>query len=51
MNGKTAPDSFNVQLDEVSFPILMAWQSGLASDAALYPHVAAAADCTFAGRS
>ena len=44
LNGKTAPDSFNVQLDEVAYPILMAWQSGLAGDAALYPHVAAAAD-------
>jgi glucan 1,4-alpha-glucosidase len=44
VNGKLAPDSFNVQLDEVAFPILMAWQSGLANDATLYPHVAAAAD-------
>ena len=44
LNGKPAPDSFNVQLDEVAYPILMAWQSGLAGDAALYSHVAAAAD-------
>jgi glucoamylase len=44
VNGKTAPDSFNTQLDEVAYPILMAWQSGLASDASLYSHVAAAAD-------
>ena len=44
LNGKTAPDSFNVQLDEVAYPILMAWQSGLAGDASLYAHVAAAAD-------
>lgn len=44
VNGKLAPDSFGVQLDEVAFPILMAWQSGLASDASLYSHVAAAAD-------
>ena len=44
LNGKTAPDSFNTQLDEVSYPILMAWQSGLANDTTLYPHVAAAAD-------
>ena len=29
LNGKTAPDSFNIQLDEVAFPILMAYQSGL----------------------
>lgn len=44
VNGALAPDSFNVQLDQVAFPILMAWQSGLASDADLYPRVAAAAD-------
>jgi glucan 1,4-alpha-glucosidase len=44
VNGKVAPDSFNTQLDECAFPILMAWQSGLAGDAALYPHVAAVAD-------
>lgn len=44
VNGKVAPDSFNTQLDECAFPLLMAWQSGLAGDAALYPHVAAAAD-------
>ena len=44
VNGKVAPDTFNTQLDECAFPILMAWQSGLAGDKALYPHVAAAAD-------
>ncbi len=28
-NGKTAPDSFNTQLDECAYPILMAYQLGL----------------------
>jgi glucan 1,4-alpha-glucosidase len=44
INGKTAPDSFNTQLDEVAYPILMALQSGLAGDTTLWPHVQAAAD-------
>jgi glucan 1,4-alpha-glucosidase len=44
VNGKTAPDSFNTQLDEVAFPILMALQSGLAGDATLWPHITAAAN-------
>ena len=44
VNGKTAPDSFNTQLDEAAFPILMAYQSGLASDPTLWPHVRAAAN-------
>ena len=35
VNGKTAPDSFGVQLDEVAFPLLMADQLGL-TDASLY---------------
>jgi glucan 1,4-alpha-glucosidase len=35
LNGKTAPDSFNTQLDECSYPILMAWTLGM-NDAALY---------------
>lgn len=43
LNGKTAPDSFGTQLDEVAYPILMAYQSGLGGDGALWPHVAAAA--------
>ena len=29
VNGKTAPDSFNTQLDETAYPILMAQQLGL----------------------
>jgi glucoamylase len=35
VNGKTAPDSFGVQLDETAFPILMADQLGM-TEAALY---------------
>ena len=31
-NGKPAPDTGGLQLDETSYPILMAWQSGLAGD-------------------
>jgi glucan 1,4-alpha-glucosidase len=44
VNGRTAPDTGGDQLDESSFPILMAYQAGLAGDAALWPHVRAAAD-------
>ncbi len=44
-NGKPAPDTGGLQLDETSYPILMAWQSGLAHDALLYhDHVIPAAD-------
>src|SRR5205085_182951 len=44
VNGKTAPDSFNTQLDECAYPILMADQLGL-TDAALYAdHVKPAAN-------
>jgi glucoamylase len=45
LNGKVAPDTGGLQLDETSYPILMDWQSGLASDGALYrDHVVPAAD-------
>jgi glucoamylase len=44
VNGKLAPDSFNTQLDEVAYPILMVLQSGLAGDDVLWPHVQAAAN-------
>jgi glucoamylase len=37
VNGKTAPDSFGTQLDEVAYPILMARTVGL-TDAAFYTH-------------
>ena len=44
-NGKSAPDTGGLQLDETSYPILMDWQSGLASDTSLYRnHVIPAAD-------
>ncbi len=44
-NGKVAPDTGGLQLDETSYPILMAWQSGLAHDSSLYTnHVIPAAD-------
>jgi glucoamylase len=44
-NGKKAPDTGGDQLDETSYPILMAWQSGLAGDRTLYrDHIKKAAD-------
>jgi len=44
VNGKTAPDSFNTQLDECAYPILMAYQLGM-KDASLYEnHVKPAAN-------
>ena len=44
VNGKTAPDSFGTQLDEVAYPILMADQLGL-TDATLYSaHIKPAAN-------
>src|SRR3989454_9758208 len=44
LNGKVAPDSFNTQLDEVAYPIVMAYQLGM-TDAALYQnHVRPAID-------
>lgn len=45
VNGKKAPDTGGDQLDETAYPILMAWQSGLAGDRALWnDHVRKAAD-------
>jgi glucoamylase len=44
VNGKTAPDSFGTQLDEVAYPILMARTVGM-TDAAFYQdHIKRAAD-------
>jgi glucoamylase len=44
-NGKPAPDTGGTQLDETSYPILMAWQAGLAADGDLYRnHIIPAAD-------
>jgi glucan 1,4-alpha-glucosidase len=45
VNGKSAPDTGGDQLDQTSYPILMAWQSGLAGDTTLWQqHVRPAAD-------
>jgi glucoamylase len=45
LNGKVAPDTGGLQLDETSYPILMVWQSGLAGDGSLYRnHIIPAAD-------
>jgi glucoamylase len=45
LNGKAAPDTGGLQLDETADPILAAWQAGLASDASLYAgHIKPAAD-------
>jgi glucoamylase len=45
LNGKAAPDTGGLQLDETADPILAAWQAGLASDRSLYEgHVKPAAD-------
>jgi glucoamylase len=45
VNGKSAPDTGGTQLDETAYPILMALQSGLASDTALWrQHIRPAAD-------
>ena len=45
LNGKPAPDTGGLQLDETSYPILMDWQSGLQHDQQLYTqHVIPAAD-------
>ena len=45
LNGEAAPDTGGLQLDETAYPILMAWQSGLGGDNALYlGHVRPAAD-------
>jgi glucoamylase len=45
LNGKAAPDTGGLQLDETADPILAAWQAGMAGDAALYvEHIRPAAD-------
>ena len=45
VNGKQAPDTGGDQLDETAYPILMAYQAGLKSDADLWSdHVKKAAD-------
>jgi glucoamylase len=44
LDGTKAADAFNDQLDESSYPILMALQSGLGPDNTLWPHVKLAAN-------
>jgi len=44
VNGRTAPDSFGVQLDEVAYPILMARTVGLTDPAFYRDHIKRAAD-------
>ncbi|HEY2078004.1 MAG TPA: hypothetical protein VGH53_16860, partial [Streptosporangiaceae bacterium] len=45
LNGKAAPDTGGLQLDETADPILAAWQAGMAGNAALYvDHIRPAAD-------
>jgi glucoamylase len=45
VNGKPAPDTGGIQLDETAYPILMALQSGLGGDATLWrQHIRPAAD-------
>jgi glucoamylase len=44
LNGAKAPDTGGDQLDETSYPILLAYQAGLAGDDALWPKIMAAAD-------
>ena len=42
-NGKQAPDSFNTQLDEVAYPIVMAYQLGLTGKSLYRNHIRPAA--------
>jgi glucoamylase len=45
LNGKAAPDTGGTQLDETAYPILMALESGLTGDTALWQdHIRPAAD-------
>jgi glucoamylase len=43
LNGKPAPDSFNTQLDECSYPILMAWTLGMTDSTLYQQHIRPAA--------
>jgi glucan 1,4-alpha-glucosidase len=44
LNGKVAPDSFNTQLDEVAYPIVMANQLGMTDPALYQNHIRPAID-------
>jgi glucoamylase len=48
LNGKVAPDSFNTQLDEVSYPIVMAYQLGMTDPALYQNHIRPAIDFVIA---
>src|SRR5207237_1161533 len=44
LNGKTAPDTFGTQLDEASYPIIMAYQLGMTSSDLYQNHIKPAAN-------
>jgi glucoamylase len=44
INGKPAPDTFGTQLDEVTYPILMALQAGITDKAFYQAHIKRAVD-------
>lgn len=44
LNGKLAPDSFGTQLDEASYPIIMAYQLGMNNSNLYQNHIKPAAD-------
>jgi glucan 1,4-alpha-glucosidase len=46
LNGGVAPDTFGLsEIDEVAYPLLMAWEAGFAGDVSLYrDHIRPAAD-------
>lgn len=44
LNGKLAPDSFGIQLDEASYPIIMAYQMGMTDNTLYENHIKPAAN-------
>ncbi len=48
LNGKTAPDSFGTQLDEASYPIIMAYQLGMTNSGLYKNHIKPAANFVIA---
>ena len=44
LNGKLAPDSFGTQLDETSYPIIMAYQLGMTGSSLYQDHIKRAAN-------
>ncbi|HEY6407943.1 MAG TPA: glycoside hydrolase family 15 protein, partial [Ktedonobacteraceae bacterium] len=48
LNGKVAPDSFGTQLDEASYPIIMAYQLGMTGGNLYQNHIKAAANYVIA---